>query len=208
MGRTSCYFRAHVVINASWLAGSGLPGVHALDALRSLDEGVHVHRVQRCLHLIPALTEREVRLHRQLALLRALVPGQAPLQRGEPVARGILRADGRHRVLAHLDENAVAALQLLARFAVKADPGGAARILRDAQLDLGVVRHDDGPEGERVRADGREQDGADVWVHHGAACCYAVGGAASGRGQQHAVRLHLGDQLPLLVALDLGEVGV
>ena len=40
-------------------------------------------------------------------------------------------------------------------------------------------------------ADGREEDGRHVGVHHGAACSHRVGRAAGGGGQQNPVSLHL-----------------
>lgn len=49
-------------------------------------------------------------------------------------------------------------------------------------------------ERQRVRADGREQDGRHVGVHHGAARCHAVRRATRWGGQHHAIRLHLGSQ--------------
>jgi hypothetical protein len=60
-----------------------------------------------------------------------------------------------------------------------------------SQLQLCVVRQDDGTEGERVRADGREENGRHVGVHHGAAGGHRVGCAARRRRQHHAVGLHL-----------------
>ena len=47
------------------------------------------------------------------------------------------------------------------------------------------------PEGEGVGADGGEEDGRHVGVHHGAACSDRVGRAAGGRGQHDTIRLDL-----------------
>jgi len=52
-----------------------------------------------------------------------------------------------------------------------------------------VVWQDDGPEVEGVRADGCEQDGLHIRVHHAASCCHTVGGGASGSGQHDAISL-------------------
>ncbi len=61
----------------------------------------------------------------------------------------------------------------------------------DFELDFRVVGQDDGAEGQRVRAHGREQDGGHVGVNHAAARRDGVGGAARRRRQHHPVRLHL-----------------
>eukprot|EP00191_Tetraselmis_sp_GSL018_P004841 CAMPEP_0177606184 /NCGR_PEP_ID=MMETSP0419_2-20121207/17157_1 /TAXON_ID=582737 /ORGANISM="Tetraselmis sp., Strain GSL018" /LENGTH=301 /DNA_ID=CAMNT_0019100499 /DNA_START=614 /DNA_END=1516 /DNA_ORIENTATION=- len=111
-------------------------------------------------------------------------------------------------MLAHLYYHALASLQLLARLPVEADPCRPAGVLGDLELDLGVVREDNGAERQRVRAHRREHYRADVGVHHRAAGGDAVGSAARRRREEDAVRLNLGEQLALLVALYLGEVGV
>jgi hypothetical protein len=78
-------------------------------------------------------------------LLKAVVPPETSLQRPEPVVRLILLRDGRDRVRGHAHEDAVSPLQLLPLLPVETHPGGTSRVLRNAQLDLCVIRQDDRP---------------------------------------------------------------
>lgn len=52
--------------------------------------------------------------------------------------------------------------------------------------------HHDGPEGERVGADGGHHDGGDVGVDHGGSGCGCIGCAACGRGHDHTWRTQRG----------------
>jgi hypothetical protein len=63
----------------------------------------------------------------------------------------------------------------LSSFPIKAHPRSAARVRWDAELKLSVVGENDGTERQRVGADWREEDGADIRVHHGAACIGRTG---------------------------------
>ncbi len=53
---------------------------------------------------------------------------------------------------------------------------------KDLYLDLDARWHHDGPEAERVRTDGGDDDGGHVGMHHGAAGRRSVRRAA-GRGR-------------------------
>lgn len=53
-------------------------------------------------------------------------------------------------------------------------------------LELHAGRHHNGPEGERVWADGRDHDGWNVGVDHGGSCCHSIRCTSRGRGHDHA----------------------
>lgn len=55
-------------------------------------------------------------------------------------------------------------------------------------LELHAGGHHDGPEGERVRADGRDHDGGDVGVDHGGSGRHRVGRAPRRRGHDQPCR--------------------
>lgn len=58
----------------------------------------------------------------------------------------------------------------------------------DQHLELHASGHHDGPEGERVRADGRDHDGGDVGVDHGGPRRHGVRRAARRRGHDQTWR--------------------
>jgi hypothetical protein len=78
-------------------------------------------------------------------LLHAVVPGEAALQGAEPVVCPVRLGDGRDGVGAHANPDNVTLGELLALLAVEADPGRAARISRNLQVQLCVVGQDHRP---------------------------------------------------------------
>ena len=78
-------------------------------------------------------------------LLHAVVPGEAALQGAEPVVGLVSLGDGGDGVGAHAHPHNVPPGQLLALLAVEADPGGAARVSGDPQVQLCIVWQDDRP---------------------------------------------------------------
>lgn len=75
----------------------------------------------------------------QRLLLDAVVPAEAPLQRGEPVGSLVRLGDGGHGVGRHAHTHHVPTVQLLPLLAIEADPGRAARVRGQPQLQLRVV---------------------------------------------------------------------
>lgn len=75
----------------------------------------------------------------QRLLLDAVVPAEAPLQRREPVGSLVRLGDGGHGVGRHAHTHHVPTVQLLPLLAIEADPGRAARVRGQPQLQLRVV---------------------------------------------------------------------
>lgn len=69
-----------------------------------------------------------------------------------------------------------------------ADPDPHTPPLHSTYHELHPSRHHDGPEGQRVRADGSDHDGRHVGVDHGGSRGGGVRSAASGRGHDHPCR--------------------
>mmetsp|Transcript_10582 Transcript_10582/g.37547 ORF Transcript_10582/g.37547 Transcript_10582/m.37547 type:complete len:295 (-) Transcript_10582:581-1465(-) len=141
-------------------------------------------------------------------LVQPLIPPQAPHEALEPIGRLVRLVDARHRVVAHPDHDGVPLAQLHPILAVEARPRRPPGGLRHPELQLGAVRQQHRPEGQRVGADGSEEDGGDARVDDGTARRDGVRGAPRRRRQQDPVPLDLGDQPVPLVALDHAQVRV
>lgn len=133
------------------------------------------------------------------------VPAQRAADAVEPLRVGA--GDGGKRVLRGGDGDVVALAQLDATFAIKGAVRRRARVARHGDAQGHGVGEDHGAERQGVRADGRQEDGGDVWVHEGAAGGEGVGGRAGGRGEDAAVGLDDGEELVVAVELEVGDVG-
>ena len=103
----------------------------------------------------------------------ALIPVETGGEALEPVVDLVAAADGGQRVLGGGDLEEVAGQQLPVLAAVHREAGGVARGRRQFEAEGDAGGHDDRPEGERVGADGRDDDcgkAATVCV------CVCVGG--------------------------------
>mmetsp|Transcript_23587 Transcript_23587/g.67437 ORF Transcript_23587/g.67437 Transcript_23587/m.67437 type:complete len:200 (-) Transcript_23587:860-1459(-) len=112
------------------------------------------------------------------------------MYRGKPVAGLGVAADGWHGVGGHGHLDTVAQAQHADVLAIDAECRSVPRGQRHADGHHGGVRQHRRPEGERVRGDGRQEDGGHRRMDHAAASRQRVGSAAGGRGQDEAVALH------------------
>jgi hypothetical protein len=140
-------------------------------------------------------------------LLRSttVVPPKCAADAVEPL--GGLRQDSRERVLRRGNGDVVALAELDAALAVKGAVSGGARLEghSDAQGHAVVEKH--GSEGERVGADGGEQDGGNVGVDKGAAGRERVGCRSRRRREDAPIGLHNREEVVVAVQLEVGDVG-
>ena len=151
-------------------------------------------RQRKHLSLIPLLKS---------LLLLPRVPPQLPTNTIDPLlAPAARRLHARKRVPARADGHVVARLQLRPLAAVEAGPAARARAVRHADAQHDGVGQDDGPERQRVRADGRHQHDGVLRVAQRAARREVVGRRARRRRDADAVGQDRGEVL--VVAKDLG----
>jgi hypothetical protein len=102
------------------------------------------------------------------------------------------------------DVDAVAGFEPVADLPVERERDLLLRRL-EHELDLGVVRHDERAVRERVRADGRDDDGVHRGVHDGAAGREVVGGRTRRRRDDQPVGAEAVDELPVEPRVDLDD---
>ena len=76
----------------------------------------------------------------------------------------------------------------------------------NSHLELDTRRHDDGPERQRVRADGRDHDGWYGGMDHTGACCDSVSRRACGRADDETVALDARHVFAVDEEVDVGEI--
>lgn len=105
------------------------------------------------------------------------VPAQLTTNTINPILRPTaLGHDIRKRISTGTDGNIVTWTQLDSFTAIEARPAARPSIVRDADPEHDRVRQNDGPEGERVCADGRNQYHRVFWMAERTAGCEVVGG--------------------------------
>lgn len=134
------------------------------------------------------------------------VPVQALGQALEPVVDGVPEADGGHGEAGRGDANAVSVADLLTLPSIERHPSCMSGITRQHDLELHPGWHHDGPEGQRVGADGGNHDGGNIGVDHGGSGGHSISGAAGGRGHDHTVSLHCGDEVSVQEQVHVGQI--
>lgn len=99
------------------------------------------------------------------------------------------------RVSTRADSDIISRLQLDPLSPIETRPRACAGIVRDAYAQNNGVGEDDGSEGERMRADGGDEDDGVLGVAEGAPGCEIVGCRAGGCSNTDAVGLNRGEML-------------
>ena len=153
--------------------------------------------------------------HIRVLIVRPLLEGllplpRVPLQRPTDAVDPILTPPPRRhhigeRIPRRAHRHVVPRVQLDPLPAVETRPAAAARVVGHADAQDDRVGEDDGPEGERVRADGGQQNHGVFRVAEGAAGGEVVGCRPGGRGNADAVGLYGGEMLVIAKDLDGGH---
>mmetsp|Transcript_3059 Transcript_3059/g.13657 ORF Transcript_3059/g.13657 Transcript_3059/m.13657 type:complete len:471 (-) Transcript_3059:1033-2445(-) len=147
-----------------------------------------------------------------LLLLRGLleraahVPQQRILHRPEPIPRLARVAYRRHRVPPPRHHQGLPSPQLPLLLAVERRHRLDSRRLRHLDREYDAVGEHEGPEAERVRAYGHEQDAGNPRVDHGSPRCERVRGGPRRRRYHDAIRQHLRHRIPVDVDVQVDEL--
>src|SRR5271163_2574713 len=97
-------------------------------------------------------------------------------------------------IVACFDLDTIAPPQLHATLAIKARVCGASAVPRNADFEKKGVTQDHRPKRQRVWADGREHYARDAWMGERPTGGQRVGGRASWRREDAAIRLNNGEE--------------